>query len=244
MSIFSRLQLHTVTGGLIFVNTLLFLCLCLLSQSLVNIDPRALILLGAKEPFLIAEGEYWRLVTSMFLHAGWIHLLFNNIALRAVGQYMESFLGKKVFLAIYLLSGFGSCLCSNYFQLSLGVGASGAIFGLVGVGVVIENALFFQGNLPRPVRSLPHYFRLCPFSFLAVLNILIAITFNFFAVTFDFHTYMDNAAHLGGLGTGIFLTLMYLHLVENPLFYISWARAGFFFFLLIGMGGFFVKHLS
>lgn len=243
MSIFSRLELRTVTGVLVLINTLVFLGLCFFSQSLFTIDTRALVFFGAKEPFLLLQGQYWRLVTSIFLHAGWIHLAFNNLALKAIGRYMESFLGKKLFLLFYLISGIGSSLCSNYFQFSLGVGASGAIFGLVGVGVVLENALLYRGKFPYPVRSISLYFRVCPFTFLSVINLAIALAFNIFVDVLDFHTYMDNAAHLGGLGTGILLTLIHLHVTRNLLFKKSWARASVLTLLLASIGGIFIRHL-
>ena len=243
LSIVNRFELHTVTGVLLLINFLVFLSLCFVSESLFNIDTRALVLFGAKESNLIAQGDYWRLVTSMFLHAGWIHLAFNNIALKAVGRYMESLLGPKLFLLFYLLSGIGSSLCSNFFQHALSVGASGAIFGLVGVGVVIENALVYQRRGQNPIRSIAQYFRVCPFSFLSAINIAIAVLFNFFVTTFDFHTYMDNAAHLGGLATGMLLTLIYLHSVRNPLFPRSGPRAVFFTLLLVAIESFFAQSL-
>jgi membrane associated rhomboid family serine protease len=91
-----------------------------------------LIRLGAKVTPLVAAGEYWRLLTAMFLHIGIVHVLFNGYALVAIGTELERILGWRRFLAIYLLSGLFGGLASYAFIASLSAGASGAIFGIIG----------------------------------------------------------------------------------------------------------------
>jgi len=211
--------------------------LCIASLSLFSIDGEVLLRFGAKEPILLVQGEYWRLLTPVFLHAGLFHFMFNNLALKAIGKYMETFLGWKIFLLLYLLAGLGGSLAGSFFSLSMSTGASGAIFGLIGVGVVVENTLLYQGKLP-PARSISEYFRVCPFSFLSVLNLAIAVIFNLGATTLEWHTFMDNAAHLGGLASGILLTLAYLHLARTPLYGKSWVKALAFFALWTGLAGY------
>ncbi|MEI2690277.1 MAG: rhomboid family intramembrane serine protease [Anaerolineae bacterium] len=99
-------------------------------------DTRVLLIFGAMQNQMIAAGEFHRLLTSMFLHIGLIHLLFNSYALYVVGQDVERLYGSARFLVIYFLAGLGGSLAS--FVLGTGAisaGASGAIFGLFGASI-------------------------------------------------------------------------------------------------------------
>ena len=97
-----------------------------------------LILDGAVSRPAIADGEYWRLVTSGFLHAGFLHLAFNAFALYVLGTMLEPAIGRLRFATIYFVSllagSFGALLFEPH---GLTVGASGAIFGLMGAAVVV-----------------------------------------------------------------------------------------------------------
>jgi membrane associated rhomboid family serine protease len=88
----------------------------------------------------IAEGEWWRLVTSAFIHASPIHLLFNMLMLWWFGSALEALLGRVRFLGIFFVSvlggSAGALLATEPNQLT--VGASGAVFGILGAGVVLE----------------------------------------------------------------------------------------------------------
>jgi rhomboid protease GluP len=95
-------------------------------------DTGVLIRFGAKVPWLVATGEYWRLFTAIFLHIGFIHLAFNSYALYSLGPQIEGLFGRDRFLVIYLLSGSAGSVASYLFSESLSAGASGAIFGLIG----------------------------------------------------------------------------------------------------------------
>jgi membrane associated rhomboid family serine protease len=119
------------------------------------LDPRLqdLVDLGAAVPFLISQGEWWRLLSSMFLHAGIIHLLLNSWGLYLFGTVVErQIYGRVRFVAIYLVSGFiGSVAAYALHDANdcarlgtVGVGASGAIFGLV--GAVGAYAFFRRGT--------------------------------------------------------------------------------------------------
>jgi membrane associated rhomboid family serine protease len=87
----------------------------------------------------VASGEWWRLITSAFLHANLIHIAFNMYFLWFVGSAVESALGRGRFLAVYLISGLaGSAGALVFTPTSPTVGASGALFGLLGVALVLE----------------------------------------------------------------------------------------------------------
>lgn len=91
-----------------------------------------LILFGAKVNELILQGEYWRLMTSMFIHIGFLHLAFNLYALWILGSFCEEHFGRWRFLIVYFLSGLAGSLASFIFTDAISAGASGAIFGILG----------------------------------------------------------------------------------------------------------------
>jgi rhomboid protease GluP len=153
-----------------------------------SIDTEVLILLGAKVTPLVAAGQYWRLLTSVFLHIDIPHLLFNGYALIAIGRYLERLLGSGRFAAIYLLSGLFGSLASFAFSQSLSAGASGAIFGLIGA-----LAAFFA--LHR--KSLGAWGR----SRLVYIGIWVVITL-FWGLT---QSNIDSLGHVGGLLSGLAL---------------------------------------
>ena len=91
----------------------------------------------------VANGDWWRLITAAFLHGGPIHLAFNMLALWWFGQTLEATLGRGRFLLLYLVSGLaGSAGALVASPTAVTVGASGAIFGIMGAALVLER----QGN--------------------------------------------------------------------------------------------------
>lgn len=95
-------------------------------------DVIQLIDLGAKFNPLIQEGEWWRLITPVFLHSGFMHLGMNMLAMYYIGQDVERFYGKWRYIIIFLLSAIGGTIASYIFTVEVSVGASGAVFGLFG----------------------------------------------------------------------------------------------------------------
>lgn len=91
-----------------------------------------LIKMGAKENSRIINGDYWRLLTAMFLHGNLLHIGFNGYALLAFGQQIERFYGAARFLAIYFIGGLLGSIASFVFSPLPSVGASGAIMGILG----------------------------------------------------------------------------------------------------------------
>ncbi len=87
----------------------------------------------------VANGDWWRLITSAFLHANLIHIAFNMYFLWFVGTAVESALGRGRFLAVYLISGLSGAAGALVFTPTKPtVGASGALFGILGVAVILE----------------------------------------------------------------------------------------------------------
>lgn len=120
-----------LTYVIIGINVSIFILLFFIDKSL-SFSPKTLLQFGAKYNPMIASGQYYRLITSMFLHSDITHLLFNMYALNILGQNVEFVYGKLKFIIIYLIAGIFGSLGSFILSQSIAVGASGAIFGLLG----------------------------------------------------------------------------------------------------------------
>jgi rhomboid protease GluP len=137
---------------------------------------------GLYGPF-VAAGEWWRIFSAAFLHAGWLHIATNMFALYQVGTFVELLYGRTRMAIIYLLAIVGSGIAVVYFNYDAPtVGASGAIFGLFG-------ALTAAGlRLGKPGRDLVQQS-----AGIIILNLVLGFT------VFRF---VSNAAHIGGLVAG------------------------------------------
>jgi len=172
-----------ITYILIVVNVMVYVLTAYLSGNIVDSNTNVLILLGAKVNELISGGEYYRLVSCMFLHGGIMHVALNMYSLYALGPFVESIYGKFRYTIIYFLSGIVSSIFSYMFSSHISVGASGAIFGLLGA------ALIFAIKMKDRVRK----------DF--IMNILSVIGINLI-IGFSIPN-VDNFGHLGGLAGGI-----------------------------------------
>ena len=99
----------------------------------VNIEAQ----MGGQIDYLVFQGEIWRVITAMFLHVDIKHLAMNMYALFIMGQLVERTYGKFKYLSIYFLAGIMGNIVTFAFQSGSSMGASGAIFGLVGASVII-----------------------------------------------------------------------------------------------------------
>lgn len=144
-------------------------------------------------PYVLEQGEYYRLITCMFLHFGFDHLMSNMIMLVAIGWSLEHEIGRIKFLVVYIVSGLAGNLASMWWDVHTGsyavaAGASGAVFGLIGALLCIAINNHGQvGNISG--RGL---------LFMAVLSLYYGITAGG----------VDNAAHIGGLLTGYLLSIL------------------------------------
>lgn len=138
-------------------------------------------------PTAIRNGEVYRLLTSTFMHASILHLVFNMYALSIIGKQVETFLGKSKFLLVYLFSGLTGSLLSCAITNSYSLGASGAIFGLMG-------SLLYFGYHYRLYLGSVLLGQIFPV-------ILINLVIGYITPS------IDNAAHIGGLVGGLFLSM-------------------------------------
>ena len=153
-----------------------------------------LIKYGAKVNQMIVEGEWWRFITPVFLHIGFVHLAMNTLALYFLGTEVERIFGNLRFLVIYLFAGVTGFIASFIFSANLSAGASGAIFGCFGA------LLYFGVIFPKL------FFRTMGLNLLVVLGINLMIGFSASGI--------DNAGHLGGL-VGGFLAAGVVHLPKK-----------------------------
>jgi rhomboid protease GluP len=161
-----------------------------------SMNPFTLHRLGALEPWAIrVGGEYWRMLTALFLHFGPLHLIFNLYALFVIGPGLERIIGSIRFALYYLVAGLGSSagvLMLRWSHLSRPeqlVGASGCVMGIVGM---------WAGYLVRHRHE--------PFAGRRLWNILLIVAIQ---TAFDLSTpQISMAAHLFGLATGVLLGLL------------------------------------
>ncbi|MBN2361245.1 MAG: rhomboid family intramembrane serine protease [Deltaproteobacteria bacterium] len=171
---------------------LVILVVYALQQALVGPDRLfGLVLVGANAPSLVASGQWYRLASANFLHAGFLHLYMNALALLVLGLLLERLMGHARFLLLFLVSALGGAVASALAaQAAYSVGASTAMFGLLGALAVVN--LRFRGELPGGFRQSPQWWLLI-LGINAALPLLVP--------------QIDVAAHLGGFGAGALVTL-------------------------------------
>ncbi len=154
-------------------------------------DRGALLDFGAMFGPLIADGQYWRLFTAIFLHIGILHMALNSLALFIFGRLVETIYGPTRFAAIYIVAGLGGSATSYLFNsIALAAGASGAIFGVLGA---LTAFFYVQRNVMGEMAKR----NLMSLLVLAGINLVFGLLF----------PGVDNWAHLGGFVFGAALGL-------------------------------------
>lgn len=170
-----------ITNGLIILNIIIFVFMLLFDKNDFILNKFCVY-----GPYIV-KGEYYRLVTGAFLHGNLFHLLFNCYALYVIGSQIESFYGKIKYLIIYFSSTLFSSLLSIALSRYASIGASGAIFGLM--GAMLYFGLHYRVYLGSVIKS-----QIIP---LILLNLFIG---------FLFSAQIDNFAHIGGLIGGTLIS--------------------------------------
>lgn len=175
-----------VTNVLIAINIFAFFISYILSD--FNFSAYNLLRMGGLNSLLVQSGEIWRLITSGFLHGGILHLLFNMYSLYLIGTQIENFIGKGKYLTIYFISmitaGLMSCVITPNV---VSVGASGALFGLL--GSLVYFGFHYRLYLGSVLKN-----QIIP---LILLNLVLGFTMSG----------IDNAAHIGGLIGGLLVAM-------------------------------------
>jgi membrane associated rhomboid family serine protease/Tfp pilus assembly protein PilF len=180
----------TLTQVLFGANIAVFLAMALASGSIIDFAGLDLRPWGANVGPLTLSGQWWRLLTYMFVHGGILHIGFNMWCLWDLGALCESLYGRWTYLCVYLLTGVAGGVASVAWNPRvLSVGASGAIFGLAGALI----ASFYLGEFSLPSVAIKGTLR----------SLLFFAAFNIFFGTMM--SGVDNACHFGGLGMGLVL---------------------------------------
>lgn len=180
------IKLYPVVSSLLALNIVIHLL------TLVPIFGSQLFNYGVHFNLLISEGEYWRLITPIFLHANFAHLLFNMFSLYIFGPELEQLAGKARFLTIYMLAGLvgnvSTYLIHDWNYTS--VGASGAIYGIFGAfGALVYYTRNFMPQLKQII--------------IPIIVIGVIMTF--------LQPKINVTAHIAGLITGFALGMVYFH---------------------------------
>jgi len=177
-----------VTPVLIGLNTLVFVAMVAMGVSILNPTAQDVLSWGANFGPATLSGEWWRLLSAMFLHFGILHLALNMWCLWSLGRLSEGLMNRGTFLLLYLFSGIGGGLLSlAWHPMVISAGASGAVFGVAG-GLA---ALFYVRNVQAPTAAMKK----------SLASVAIFILYNLvYGVT---RPGIDNAAHLGGLAVGL-----------------------------------------
>lgn len=184
------------TAILVFANIIMFLISLMLNikvgAGILDIDLSVLYKLGGLVNISLVGSEFYRFITNIFLHGGLTHIIFNMYALIAIGPTVEMVYGRKNFFIIYFVSGIGGAFLTSFTLQGVAIGASGAIFGLLGATLIFAY---------RAKKAIGKSFL---FNILSVIgvNIIIGITI----------PNISNTAHMTGLFIGMLVSsIMYVY---------------------------------
>ncbi|MEK4701420.1 rhomboid family intramembrane serine protease [Solibacillus sp. FSL R7-0668] len=191
------IRLYPVVSSLIAINLVVYLL------TLIPGFGRNLLYMGMSVNALIAQGEWWRIITSMFLHLGFTHVLFNMFSLFLFGPELEKIAGKMRFLTIYFLAGIFGIAASFLIEdpTYASVGASGAIYGMFGAFAAL---VYYTRHLFPQLKQI-----ILPLIVVSVIMTFLMPNINI-------------TAHLGGLITGFILGFVYF----NPKNMVRWREKG------------------
>lgn len=173
-----------VTYGLMVVTIFMFF---LQTISGGSENPLVLVQFGAKVNQLIIFGEWWRLITPVFLHIGFEHIIFNGVLIYFLGIQVEDIFGHWRYFLLYILSALAGNVASFAFNQSISAGASTALFGLFGATLALPK--LFPNNYSIKEMSKR-------FMALIIINLVFGI----------FSSGIDMAGHIGGIAGGYLLT--------------------------------------
>ena len=191
-----------VTQGIFGINVAVFIAMALAGVSMLsNPAGEDLVHWGANFGPLTVSGQWWRLLTCVFIHGGLLHIAFNMWCLWDLGRLAESVYGHWTFACVYLITGLSASLASVIWNPSiLSVGASGAIFGIAGALI----SSFYLGEFSLPREAMSGMLR----------SVVMFVGYNLFFGAVIART--DNAAHIGGLLMGLLLGALIAKVAPAP----------------------------
>ncbi len=219
-----------VTLALVIANVAVFIFGLAMGAGLISPDARVMIKLGTNLTPLTLDGQWWRLLISMFLHFGLLHIAFNMLALYVNGTVAERIFGSLRYLVIYLVAGLCGSVASLLWHSQVNsAGASGAIFGVL--GAMIAFYLRKEGGVPPAVLQ---------------SQLSSAGLFVFYNLVLGASIQVDNAAHLGGLAGGFVMGFLLSRPLQADRSARNWTRQWLIALLAVVLAGaaltYFVAH--
>lgn len=197
-SIFKPTENYFISPILLNINILLFILMVCYGVNVVEPTGESLLHWGANFRPITLEGEWWRLLSSCFLHIGIFHLLMNMYALMYIGLLLEPYLGKTRFISAYLLTGIAASITSLWWhENTISAGASGAIFGMYGVFLAMLTTNLIEKKARKAL--------LTSIAFFVGYNLIYGLKGG-----------IDNAAHIGGLACGILIGYAFIPSLKKP----------------------------
>jgi membrane associated rhomboid family serine protease/Tfp pilus assembly protein PilF len=221
----AALSLTTVLVG---INVAVFLLMALAGVSLIEPTNAQMVRWGADWGPLSLTTQPWRMLTSNYVHIGIIHIGFNMWCLFSLGALAERVLDRRTYLLVYTSTGIAGSLASLWWHPTVvGAGASGAIFGLAGTLL----AALYLGKLPIPKEAVRSTLK----------SLLIFAGYNLFL---GLRSGVDNAAHIGGLSSGLALgAFLSQHLRQPAEIRQQWRTYALVLcFVLIGASTFYLRR--
>ncbi|WP_184549054.1 rhomboid family protein [Mucilaginibacter sp. FT3.2] len=186
-NIFVPREGYYFTPIIINLNLLIYIVMVCAGLGFITFSSADLLKWGANYRPAIQNGEYWRLLTNVFLHGGLLHVLFNMYGLMFVGIFLESLMGGKRYLSAYLFTGILASIASAWWHpATVSIGASGAIFGMYGIFLALLTTNLFPSTFKK--------------SFLISTSVFVG-----YNLLNGLAGGIDNAAHIGGLISGLII---------------------------------------
>ncbi|MGA3335024.1 MAG: rhomboid family intramembrane serine protease [Terracidiphilus sp.] len=237
---------------LVGINCGIFLAMAVRGSSIWMPTLDQLMFWGADRPNnVLVYGEWWRIVTAMFVHVGIIHLATNMWCLWNLGLLAEPLMGSFGLFAAYILTGAAGNLLSTFYNwvwpvrdatgamyFQAGAGASGAVFGIAGVLIILlkSNRLPVPPQELRKLRKSVIYF--------AAINLVIGLSVNFGSGFTGVS--IDNSAHIGGFSSGLLFALPLVPRIGSPhsVFQTRMRLAVAGMIVLLVLFGFYVANIA
>ncbi len=189
---------YFISPILLNINIIIFIIMAITGVNIMLPDNESLLLWGANFRPATLDGEWWRLLSSCFLHIGIFHLLMNMYALLYIGMLLEPYLGKSRFLSAYLITGIAGSAASLYWnELTISAGASGAIFGMYGVFLAMLTTNLIEKSARKALLT----------------SIAVFVGYNLLN---GLQGGIDNAAHIGGLVSGLIIGYSFYPSLKKP----------------------------
>ena len=237
---------------LVGINCGIFLAMAVRGSSIWMPTLDQLMFWGADRPNnVLVYGEWWRIVTAMFVHVGIIHLATNMWCLWNLGLLAEPLMGSFGLFAAYILTGAAGNLLSTFYNwvwpirdatgaayFQAGAGASGAVFGIAGVLII----LLKSNRLPVPPRELRKLRK--SVIYFAAINLVIGLSVNFGSGFTGVS--IDNSAHIGGFSSGLLFALPLVPRIGSPrsVFQTRMRLAVAGMIVLLVLFGFYVANIA